>query len=299
MNADILKQTWQAFNDDKALRLASSIAYATIFALAPLLIVVIAIGGALLGAQHGGHAHHVVEDALLNRIAASAGPQAADTVRGLVSASFDKPRQSALAQILGWITFVIGATGLFGALQDALNTIWRIEAVKGGWKQMLRDRLASIGALLLLALLLVASFAASGALAFAGTGLPAAAASFVLSALLLTLVFALLYKVLPDVAIAWRDVWLGAFVTAVLFVIGQQAIALYLRVAGVASAYGASGSILVALVWIYYSAAVLLLGAEFTKVSAGKAATTAPVELRRTKDGGRGIDPRRPAGDAR
>jgi membrane protein len=298
MNATVLKQTWQAFNEDKVLRLASAVAYATIFSLAPLLIVLIAIGGALLGAQNGGHAHHVVENALLDQIRARAGAGAADTVRDLVTASFDKPRASLFAQIAGWVTFAIGATSLFGALQDALNTIWNVEAVKGGWRRMLRDRLAAGGTLLLLGLLLVGSLALSGAVAFAHPGPAAGAGSFALNALLLTLVFALLYKVLPDVDLAWRDVWLGAFVTAILFVVGQEAISLYLRVAGVASAYGASGSILVALIWIYYSAAVLLLGAEFTKVSARNPKTSAPARLRRSEDVERGVDPRAPAGRA-
>ena len=291
MNATTLKETWQAFNDDKALRLASSIAYATIFALAPLLIVLIAIGGAVLGVQHGGHAHRVVEDALLAQVRKSAG-SGWRTVRDLVAAAFNKPRASLFAQIAGWVTFVIGATSLFGALQDALNTIWQVEAVKGGWRQVVRDRLASIGAMALLGLLLIGSFALSGVLAFTSSGPFADAASYVATAVLLTLVFALLYKVLPDVDLAWRDVWFGAFATAVLFVLGQQAISLYMKFAGVASAYGASGSILVALIWIYYSAAVLLLGAEFTKVSARNPKTTAPTTLRSTVDAERGIDPR-------
>jgi len=266
MNATILKKTWQAFNEDKALRLAASLAFATIFALAPLLIVAIAIGGALLGGRPG--AHSGLEATLLAQVRNSAGAQAADAVRGLVSASFDKPRQSALAQIIGWVTFVLGAGNLFGSLQDALNTIWHLDTAGRGWRQMLRDRLLSLGTLLLLVVLLVASSVLSGALAFAGSGPLASAGSYVLTVILLTLTFALLYKVLSNAGFAWRDVWLGAFVTALLFVIGQQAIAFYVKVAGVASAYGASGAVLVALIWIYYSAAVLLLGAEFTKVSA-------------------------------
>jgi len=286
VNATMLKATWQAFNDDKALRLASSIAYATIFSLAPLLIVLIAIGGAVLGSQNGGHAHQVVEDALLGQIRKSAGAGAADTVRDLVTASFNKPRASLFAQVAGWVTFVIGAGSLFGALQDALNTIWHVESGKGGWRQMLRDRLTSIGTMILLGLLVVGSFALSGVLAFAGSGPLAVIASYATTTVLLTLVFALLYKVLPDVELAWRDVWVGAFVTAVLFVAGQQLISLYMRFAGVASAYGASGSILVALIWIYYSAAVLLLGAEFTKVSAGNPKTTAPATRRPPKPDG-------------
>jgi membrane protein len=302
----VLKDTWRAFNEDKALRLASAIAYATIFSLVPLIIVMIAIAGWVLGVAHEGHGPTVAENALIDGIRRGAGDNAAQAVRQLVASSFDKPRQSAVAQVIGWATFLVGASGLFGALQDALNTVWGVEAVRGGWKYVLRSRVASfgmvaaVGFLLLVSLLLssvVTAIAAhfSDLVPFGGGAAMLNVASWILSFAVVTLVFALVYKVLPDVRLAWRDVWAGAAMTAVLFVVGQALISLYLAVAGVASAYGAAGSILVALVWIYYSSVILLLGAEFTKVRAGTVETTVPAGIRHTKWQPVGVDPRRTA----
>ncbi len=302
-----LKSTFQAFSQDKAPRLASSIAYATIFALAPLLIVLIAILGFIIGTQNGGHGHHVAENALLNQISAHAGPQAASTVRDMVTAQFNKPRQSVIAQIIGWVAFVLAASGLFGALQDALNTVWNVEATKGGWKQMLRERFASFGMVAVLGFILVISFGANAALTFLSTrffstipvvGSPVVLAivNDILSVVIIAVVFASVYKVLPDVSIGWKDVWVGAIATAVLFVVGEALISLYITKAGIASAYGAAGSVLVALLWIYYSAMILLLGAEFTKVHSRGAKTEAPSILKGTVEVPAGVDPRKSGG---
>ncbi len=304
---DELKGTFQAFSRDKAPRLASSIAYATIFALAPLLIVLIAILGFIIGTQNGGHGHHVAEDALLAQISGHAGSQAAATVREMVSAQFNKPRQSVVAQIIGWVAFILAASGLFGALQDALNTVWNVEATKGGWKQMLRDRFASFGMIVVLGFILVVSFGANAALAFlsshylaqipvVGSPVLLAILDAVLNVIVITVVFAALFKVLPDVSIRWKDVWVGGFATAVLFVIGETLISLYITKAGIASAYGAAGSVLVALIWIYYSAMILLLGAEFTKVHAHGAKTQTPSTLKGTIEAPAGVDPRKGRG---
>jgi membrane protein len=305
MNVGIIKATWAAFTEDKASRLASSIAYATLFSIAPLFIVLIAIVGWVLGIANGGHGHRAAEDHLIDQVRHGAGSGAADAVRQLVAASFNKPRQSIIAQVLGWVTFVIGASGLFGALQDALNTIWHIEATKAGWKGMLRDRFTSIGILAAVGFLLIVSFVLNaGVLAvgthfsslipYAGGAAVVTVLAWVMSLGIVTLVLGMIYKVLPDVKLAWRDVWLGAFGSAVLFVVGQVAISFYLVVAGVASAYGAAGSILVILVWIYYSAMILLIGAEFTKVCAESAATTIAASIRQTTDRPAGVDPRKP-----
>jgi membrane protein len=297
----LLKDTWAAFNADKAMRLASAIAFSTIFSIAPLLIVLIAIVGWILGIQNGGHAHAAAENALLDQVGKAAGASTADTVRQLVSASFDKPRQGLFAQIVGWIAFVFGATSLFSSLQDALNSIWQVEATKGGWRQIVRGRLASFGMILVVGLLLLVTLVANAAVAFVGAhfaeaplignrfllGLAAQGVSFAV----VTVAFALIFKVLPDVTLAWRDVWLGAAVTAVLFVAGEALIAWYFAVAG-ASAYGAAGSLLAGLLWIYYSAIILLLGAEFTKVAAGHVETQAPASIRVLSEQPAGVDPR-------
>jgi membrane protein len=306
MNFATLKNLWQAFGEDKVMRLASSIAFTAIFSIAPLLIILIAIVGWIIGVQNGGHGHHVAEDALLSQISKGASSGTADAVRSLVTASFAKPRQSIIAQIIGWVVFALGATGLFSALQDSLNAIWHVEATKGGIKQMLRDRIASFGMILLVGVILLVTLGADAATAIVAAhfahvpilGSPTllAIVDQVVSLGLLTVAFALIYKILPDVNIAWRDVWSGAAVTSVLFVAGEALIAWYLAVAGVASAYGAAGSLLAALLWIYYSAIILLIGAEFTKVAAGRATTTAPSSVRQLSEQPAGVDPRKVAG---
>jgi membrane protein len=305
----LLKDVWKAFNEDKAMRLASAIAFSTMFSLAPLLIVLIAIVGWVLGLQNGGHGHHLAEDALLSQVSRGAGQGTADTVRALVAASFDKPRQGLIAQVIGWVAFFFGASALFSSLQDALNTIWHIETTKGGWKLMIRDRLASFGMILVVGFLLLVTFAANATIAFATahflSQIPLATNPVLLTVVdqaisfaLVTVVFALIYKVLPDVKVGWHDVWVGAAVTAALFLVGEALIALYLAKAGVASAYGAAGSLLVGLLWIYYSAIILLLGAEFTKVAAAHAETTAPTLVRTLRDEPSGVDPRHAAQEA-
>lgn len=290
MSPALLVATWRAFTTDKAQRLAASIAYGTMFSLAPLFIVLIAVAGAVLGLENGGHGHHTVEDALLAQVRRGAGNAAEQTLREIISAAFDKPRQGMFAQIVGWVTFILGGSALFGALQDALNSVWGVELTQGGWKHMLRDRLASLGMIAVAGFLLLVSFAANAATTFLARNV---AASWVFSLLLAAGVFGLIFKVLPDVDIRWRDVWPGAFVTAVLFLIGQALIALYFRYAGVASAYGAAGSLLALLLWIYYSALILLFGAEYTKVHAGEARTTVDASLRTMVQRPAGVDPRR------
>jgi len=304
---ELLKATWKAFNDDKAQRLAAAVAYAAIFSIAPLFIVLVAIVGSVLDARgaHGGHAAAL--DSLLANIRANAGEGAATTVRSLIESSFNKPKTGLIAQILGWIFFAIGASGLFAALQDALNAIWHVEATRGGWRQMLRDRVASFGMILGVGLLLLSTFVANAAIAFAsahtrdipivGNPIVASVVGALVTLAIATAIFALVFKVLPDVDIAWHDVWVGAAVTAVLFAVGEALIGIYIAKAGVASAYGAAGSLLVALVWIYYSALILLLGAEFTKVRAGHAALSVDSIIRHTSEQKRGVDPRAAAID--
>lgn len=274
-----LASLWQAYNADKIPRLASSVAFAAIFSIAPLFVILIAIAGYVIGIQDGGHGHHVAEDALLGPIRSGAGAGAADAVRGLVLASFNKPRQDLIAQIVGWVTFAAGAAGLFAALQDALNVVWNVAGPANGWRRLLRDRLASFAMILVVGVLLLATVAAnagaailraqtSGPFAHPGEAAALTVAAQGVSLALVAVGFALIYKVLPDAPIGWRDAWIGAAVTAVLFVLGEAAIGWYLAFAGVASAYGAAGSLLAGLLWIYYSATILLVGAEVTKLIA-------------------------------
>lgn len=241
--------TWTAFSADEAPRLASSIAYATIFALAPLMVVVIAIAGAVLGLQNGGHGHHVAEAALLGVVRRYAGPSTAQTIAQLVTAAFNRPRDGAIAQIAGWIMFVVGARGLFGTLQSSLNDVWHVKANRKGWRHEFRSRLASFALILVLAFLLLVSVAASTLVAYAGTHylskVPLLRNSATLAALngavmfgIVTGVFGSIFKVLPDVTLRWHDVWVGAVITSALFVVGEELISLYISFAGIASAYG-------------------------------------------------------------
>ncbi|GAC1407719.1 MAG: YihY/virulence factor BrkB family protein [Candidatus Velthaea sp.] len=280
LRLDLLKQTYTEFSKDKAPRLAAALAYSTVFSIAPLFIIVIAIAGTVLGMQNGGHGHHIVEDQLIAQIRARAGAQAAESIRALVTASFSKTSQGIVAQAIGYVMFLIGASGVFAALQDSLNTVWHVEpAGKQSIWTMIRERIASLGMVLVIGFLLLVTFVLNAALTYISTSLthllpfPGAGALFqvinaVVSVAVIAVLFALIYKILPDAKIDWSDVWTGAGITALLFVIGQYGISLYLAKTGAASAYGAAGALLVLLLWIYYSAMILLFGAEFTKVYA-------------------------------
>jgi membrane protein len=280
---DMLKATIVAWNADKASRLAAAIAYSTMFAIAPLLIVAIAIVGAVLGFTGDQHAHTTVENTLLLQVSRTAGEQAAQMVRGMVDASFGKPREGAIAQAVGWILFIAGASSLFVALQDALNTVWDAPPPPADKNILIavRDRAVSVAMLLVIGFLLMMTFVLNVAIAYVSSHLtvllPAANAggafavvNWVASVVVIAFLFALMFRILPDVEIAWADVGVGAVCTALLFVIGQALIGIYLGRAGLASAYGAAGALLAVLVWVYYSASILLLGAEFTKVYAAQ-----------------------------
>jgi membrane protein len=157
---EVGKRSIIAFGDDKAQRLASSVAFSAIFSIAPLFIVLIAILGAFLGS------HAAAQEKLLDVVRSSAGSSAADTIRQIIASSFNKPRQGLIAQVIGWVVFIIGASNLFASLQDALNSIWGVEKAKGGWKQVVRDRAVSGGMIAVIGLILIATFIANGSVAF-------------------------------------------------------------------------------------------------------------------------------------
>jgi membrane protein len=276
----LIRETFDSWNEDKVPRLAAALSFSTIFSIAPLLIIVIAIAGTTLGLSGSlKHPHDSVEAQVLEQIRIRMGAQSADTVRDLVAASFAKPRQGIVAQIIGWITFIVGASGVFASLQDSLNTVWHVEPTKQSLWLTIRSRILSLAMVLVIGFLFLATFALSAALAvvltyfshalpFPAAGPLLTIANYVVSVLIVTVLFALIYKILPDAKIDWADVWIGSAITALLFVIGQALIGLYLAKSGAASAYGAAGSLLVLLLWIYYSAMTLFFGAEFTKIYA-------------------------------
>jgi len=267
-----LRATWAAYQRHNAQWLAAALAYFGAFAVAPLIIIVVAVAGAFL------HGHQSAVDEIYTRLP---GPQTV-AVRQIVVATLRQPRHGLIAQIAGWAFFVIAALGLFGSLQFALNTTWDVTPQKMGIWQTVRRRAVSFAMMLAVAALLLLSVIADATLtavlaylphAFGGQWMLAKGADFALSFAIVWLLFAVLFEFLPDARIAWRDVWIGAGITALLFVAGQFLLGLYLGRAGIGSAYGAFGSLVVFLLWANYSAQILLFGAEFTHVYALQRAT--------------------------
>jgi membrane protein len=271
---NILKLTYQGWKEDKASRLSAALAYYTIFSLAPLLLIVIAITGLFWQRD-------VVQLQVMNQVEGLVGPQGEAFVSGLLD-SANKPAQGIVATIIGIITLLFGALGVFNELHNALNTIWDVkeEETKGfleSVKKVLFSRLLSFTMILGIGFLLLVSLVVSAGLSAVqetiGNAIPISEvllqlANLVISIGVITVLFALIYKFLPDAEIAWRDVWLGAFVTAILFSLGKMLIGLYLGNSAVASSFGAAGSLALLLIWIYYSAQILFFGAEFTQVYA-------------------------------
>ena len=269
--ASLAKETIADFQRHKSQWLAAAIAYFTLFAVAPLIIVVVEIAGFFLG-----H-HQAVLNRLYDYMSSTAGPSAAHGIQSIVAATFSQRKAGVLAQIVGWTVFVMAAIGLFSSLQEALNTVWDVERVKRSFLETIQQRLLSFGAVLSIAFVLLVSLGINAVLTIADTGLervfPGFAAiakllDFIVSFATITALFALLFEYLPECRIAWRDVWWGAAVSALLFVVGQFLLGWYLGRAGVSSGYGAFGGMVIFLIWVNYSAQIMLLGAEFTHVYA-------------------------------
>lgn len=266
----IIKETGKDWSDDNAARLAAALAYYSLLSLAPLVVISIAVAGWFLG-----------EDAARGRVAGEltgivSGP-AAEGINSVV-ASARTPEAGLIGTIVGVVTLFVGASGVFGELQSSLNTIWEVAPKPGrGLLGELKARFASFTMVLGVAFLLLVSLVLSSALSAVGelfsASLPGGeglwqALNFCLSLAVITALFALIFKFVPDAKVAWRDVWWGAAVTALLFTLGKLALGLYLGKASVGSSYGAAGSLIALVVWVYYAAQILLLGAEFTQVQA-------------------------------
>lgn len=273
MNLDtvwkLIKETFVRWEDDKAPRLGASLAYYTLFAIAPILIIVIALAGAIFGRD-------AVEGQIFREIGGLVGTTSALAVQEIIK-NASKPADSIIATVIGLVTLLIGATGVFVELQDALNTIWGVKPKPGrGIRGILQDRLLSFAIIVGVGFLLLVSLVVSAGLAALNSFLatmPGAAylwntLSLVISFAVITVLFGMIYKVLPDVKITWGDVWIGAAMTSLLFTFGKFLIGLYIGTSTFASTYGAAGSIVILLVWVYYSSLLLFLGAEFTQVYA-------------------------------
>ena len=268
----LLKEAFEKWSADKAPRLGAALSYYTVFSLVPLLVLAISIAGLVFGTE-------AAQQAIMTQIESLVGPQSAAAIKQMLEIA-QRPSSGALASAIAVVTLLLGASGVFAQLQDALNTVWGVEpkAGRGLWGTI-KDRLFSLmavlgtGFLLLVSLVLSAALAAFGKM-FQGR-LPGHEgllhlADLAISFGVITLLFAMMFKLLPDAKIAWRDVWIGAGLTSVLFTVGKFAIGMYLGKADVGSAYGAAGSLVILLVWVYYSSQILLYGAEFTSVYANR-----------------------------
>jgi len=264
----LLGETFFEWTEDRAPRLGAALAYYTVFALAPGLLLVIALAALLLG-------HDAAQTQILDQVQELVGVSGARAIQAAIESARDAGG-SVVATTFGVVTLLFALWGVFGELQDALNTIWgvttRTEAsVFGAIKKRFWSvtMVVGIGFLLLVSLAVSAWLAALGTLFARGLPLPAGVietGNALLSFAVITCMFAMIYKLLPDVEVAWRNVWIGAAVTALLFTIGKSLIGLYLGGIAVASVYGAAGSLIVILLWVYYSAQIVFFGAEFTKV---------------------------------
>jgi membrane protein len=265
---DVVRDTVSEWIRHNASSLGAALAFYTLFSIAPILVIAMAVAGSIFGP-------HVAETHVLDQMRGLLGDAGAAAVQSLL-ASAHKSGLKGIAAAIGVITLLVGATSVFGELQNTLDYIWKSSQKDGvAWWRILRSRILSIGLILGVGFLLMVSLLASAALAALGAWLGAfmvqwsvilPAVDLVLSLGLTTALFALIYKYVPREQIAWGDVWIGGLVTACLFSVGKLLIGQYLGRSSLSSAYGAAGSIMVLLLWIYYSAQIFLLGAEFTHV---------------------------------
>ena len=266
--AALLKDSAGSWSADYAPSMGAALSYYSLFSIAPLLLIVIGMAGLVFGEA-------AARGAIFAQLQGLIGDESARAVQTLLQAA-DKPRQGLVSTIIGVAVLILGAMTVFGELQNALDRIWRAPArvtASGLWS-LVRTRLLSFGMVLGVAFLLIVSLVLSAALAALGQwwgpafGALAHAVDLLVSFALITVVFALIYRFIPRVHVAWHDVWLGAAVTSLLFAVGKFLIGLYLGKASFASSFGAAGSLVVLMIWVYYSAQIFLFGAEFTWVYA-------------------------------
>jgi membrane protein len=266
---DIAYSVVMVWTNANASAMGAAVAFYTIFAIAPLFILVLALAGVLFG-------HDAAKNELFDEISNLIGKNGSQSVQSILIAA-DRPKASLFATIVGFITLFIGASSVFIQLQQALNAIWNVRLKATGLRRFLKYRILSFVALLGIGFLLLVSLIISAVLdaldKWIGGIVPAHiffwhVLDFAASLGIITLLFAMIFKMLPDVRIAWRDVWIGSLITALLFTIGKYLLGAYLGRGSLSSAYGAAGSFVVVLLWVYYSAQILLLGAAFVRVYA-------------------------------
>ena len=286
-----LRLFWAAFQDwkrDRADRLGAALAYYTVFSVPPLLLLVIGIAGLIFGRES-------VQGRLLSTLEQLFGSQGTGAIRDLL-VHMNEQGRSTTATLVGLGSLLLGASGVFGHLKDTLDTIWNVRAKKsGGVKAWLRDNVFSIVVLMCAAFLLVVSLAVNALLAALGDylarSLPGGAilwgvVNFFVSLAVLAALFGLMFRFIPSAIVRWREAWVGGLVTAALFVAGEAAIGFYLGKANVGSAFGVAGSLVVLLVWVYYSALIFFYGAEFTQVYGQRSSGATPTRSGRSSEGG-------------
>lgn len=267
----LFRQTGSAFVEDNALKLSASLSYYTIFALGPLLMIIISLAGIV-------YRQDAVEGRIYGELNGLVGPAAATQVQDIIT-SLRNTQATTTGAIVGGVLLFIGATGVFTEMQDSINYIWSVRAKpKKGWLKFLINRLLSFSLVLGLGFLLLVSLVASALMDLLSERLLRvfprydvemfAGLNMVLLVAVITGLFAIIYKVLPDAIISWRDAFIGAAFTAALFLLGKLGISYYLGAANLGVTYGAAASIIILLIWVYYSSLILYFGAEFTKVFA-------------------------------
>jgi membrane protein len=272
----LLKQTASEWMEDDAPTLGAALAYYTVFSLAPLMTIAIAMAGFFFGKE-------AAQGQIFDELRVLLGEEGGKAVEEMVQSANAHPAAGIVATIISVVMLLVGASGVFGQLQASLNTIWGVKPKPGrGVLGIIQDRLLSFGFTLVVGFLLLVSLLLTAGIAlvadWVGSLMPgsetiAQMLNILFSLAMITLLFAMIFKFLPDAKIAWRDVWVGAFITAALFTIGKFALGIYLGKSGVASSYGAAGSLIVLLLWVYYSSQILFFGAEFTQVYANRFGT--------------------------
>lgn len=270
---EVLKNSFKGFGDDKVTKMSGSLAYYTVFSMAPLLIMIISLAGIFLGRE-------AVEGKIYGQLAGFVGSDTAAQLQEIIK-NASLAGKSKIAAIIGGITLLIGATTVFAEIQDSINTIWGLKPKpKKGWLKMLQNRFLSFSVIASLGFLLLVSLGITALVEGLSERLMSHfpdvtvvifyIINLVLTLIVVTSIFAVIFKVLPDANIKWRDVWSGAIATSILFILGKFAISFYISKSEVGSTYGAAGSLVVLLLWVYYSSIILYFGAEFTKAYALK-----------------------------
>lgn len=269
------KETFDAFMTDKAMQLGAAISFYALLSLAPLLLLLVAIAGLVYGGRQ-------ISDELVRQMQTMVGPHGAEVTQTILE-NAGQQSHGGLALLVSIVSLVLGATGVFVQLQTALNQVWKVEKKPGlGIWGIIGDRLRSLGLVLFIGILLLGLVITDAVLATVASRMSAVlpipgallyGINVLVSVTMLTALFAVIFKMLPDVEIQWRDVWVGAAATGILFTVGKLLLGLYFGFSAVGSAYGAAGSLIVVVVWVYYSSLIFLLGAEFTQIYAHRTGT--------------------------